>query len=144
MFRARLPVHQVNSFRTEDRTPVPYTIKIDKEQRLVTATVWDVLDKECVLSFRRDLKADPDFDPDFNQLVEYEAKTKLAMTSQEVKELMFSDPFSPVSRRAMVTNSELLFGYARMYATFLESTGQTKFRVFRNMGEAVLWIEGEQ
>jgi len=124
--------------------PMGFSLKIDTEQRLVTTSVWDVVDKESILAFRRELHADTRFNPDFNQLIEYQPNTKLALSSQDLQELKLSDPFSPVSRRAAVVHSDVLFGYARMYATLLESTGQTQLRVFRNMEEAALWIEGEQ
>jgi len=123
---------------------VGYSLKIDKERRLVTVSVWGVLDKESVLAFRRELLADEDFKPEFNQLIEYNPDTKLALSSQEVDELKFSDPFSPVSRRAAVAHSDVLFGYARMYASLMEARGQEKIRAFRTRAEAVLWIEAEQ
>jgi len=120
-----------------------YSFHVDKERRLVTVSVWEVIDKESVLTFRRELSAHPDFHPDFNQLCEYQPNTKLAMTSQEVDELKFSDPFSPAARRAFVAYSDVLFGYARMYAMLMESRGYKNIMVFRNMEEAVQWIEGE-
>jgi len=119
-----------------------FSFQIDKERRLVTVSAWDKIDKETVLKFRRELVADPDFHPDFNQLCEYQAGTKLAMNSQDVDALKFSDPFSTVSRRAFIAYSDVLFGYARMYATLMESKGYHTIQVFRDLADAQKWING--
>jgi hypothetical protein len=118
-----------------------YSYKIDKERRLVIASIWDMIDKESVLEFRRALIADPDFNPEFNQLAEYQTNTKLEITSQEVDELRLSDPFSPRSRRAFVAHSDLLYGYVRMYSSLMEANGFDNIKVFRSMEEAEMWIE---
>jgi hypothetical protein len=120
---------------------VGFSFQVDKERRLVTVSAWDKIDKETVMRFRNELVAHPDFHPDFNQLCEYQPGTKLAMTSQEVDALKFNDPFSAVSRRAFVTHSDVLFGYARMYAILMESKGYHTIQVFRDMAEATKWIE---
>jgi len=121
-----------------------YSYKIDKEKRLVTVSIWDNVDKVSVLKFRREIQADPDFSSDFNQLAEYQPNTKLDVTSQEVDELRIGDPFSAASRRAFVAHSDLLYGYARMYSSLMEASGFDNIKVFRNMEEAVMWIEGAE
>ena len=132
-----------NQYRAVIRGNLGFSFKINKEQRLVNVSFWGMLDKATILAFRRTLQGDPEFNPEFNELLEFQADTKLAVSQEDLQELKSGDSFSPASTRAVVAHSDVMFGYSRMYAIMLESLGQSKIRIFRNMDEAVMWIEGK-
>jgi hypothetical protein len=114
--------------------------KIDKERRLVLSSGAGVLTKEDILGHMERLSKDPDFDPDFSQLMDFTQITALEIGPEDVRRFAERNIFSSHSRRAMVVRNDLQFGLARMFEIHRELNGETGIRVFRTLDEALDWI----
>jgi hypothetical protein len=86
------------------------------------------------------LRNDPEFRPDFRQLVDMSELTEIRVGSGLIMNAARNQFFSPGVRRALVANSDAAFGMARMYALASENVGQT-IQVFRDKDAAEAWLE---
>lgn len=114
--------------------------KIDKERRLVLSSGTGVLTKEDIIGHMDRLSNDPDFDPDFSQLIDFTQITALEIDAEDVRQFAKRNIFSPRSRRALVVKDDLQFGLARMFQIHRELNGEEGIRVFRSFNEALDWI----
>jgi len=113
---------------------------IDKKRRLVLSSGYGVLTKADLLGHMDQLSKDPDFDPDFSQVLDFRQITALEIGPEDVRQLAQRNIFSPRSRRAFVVKDDLQFGLARMFEIHRELKGETGIRVFRTFDEAMDWI----
>ena len=113
---------------------------IDKERRLVLSSGAGVLTKEDLLGHMDRLSNDPDFDPDFAQVLDFTRINLVEVEPEDVRQLAQRNIFSPRSRRAFVVKDDLQFGLARMFEIHRELNGETGIRVFRTFEEAMNWI----
>ena len=113
---------------------------IDKERRLVLSSGAGVLTKEDLLGHMDRLSNDPDFDPDFAQVLDFTRIDLVEVEPEDVRQLAQRNIFSPRSRRAFVVKDDLQFGLARMFEIHRELKGETGIRVFRTFDEAMDWI----
>ncbi len=114
--------------------------KIDKKRRLVLSSGDGVLTKADLLGHMDQLSNDPDFDPDFSQVLNFRQINGLELGPEDVRQLAQRNIFSPRSRRAFVVKDDLQFGLARMFEIHRELKGETGIRVFRTFDEAMDWI----
>ena len=114
--------------------------KIDKERKLVLSSGTGVLTKEDILRHMDRLSKDPDFDPDFSQLMDFRQITGVEFGPQDVRQFAERNIFSPRARRAILVKDNLQFGLARMFEIHRELNGETGIRVFRTFDEAMDWI----
>jgi hypothetical protein len=89
------------------------------------------------------LVADPDFDANFDQLIDATSATKFDISPHEARTLAKRRIFSPESRRAFVATKAHIFGLGRMMEIFREGPGYADVQVFYSMDEAVKWLERE-
>jgi hypothetical protein len=122
------------------RGPVPASYEIDKHRRLVITTASGVLTLAEGLSHQEKLSEDKDFDPAFSQLMDLSGVTEIAIDSAGVRALAIRSVFSIRARRAFLINSELLFAFSRMFATFRAFEGEHQIEIFRNREEAMDWL----
>ena len=87
------------------------------------------------------LTSDARFRPDFRQIMDFREATPVQITSAEILELAEREVFGPCSRRAFVVASDLQFGLCRMFGLHREARGEPTIRIFRDMPEAIAWIE---
>jgi hypothetical protein len=118
--------------------PASYTI--DPGRRLVVLRLWGVCNANDVQWFRETILADPDFCPDFAELVDLTAVIKVNIAPGEVRVLAGSVPFSGTARRALLTEDPLVFGLSRIYETLRGLRGDRHVRVFRKREDAMAWI----
>lgn len=118
--------------------PAFYTI--DKERGLVLSSGSGILTREDIWGHMNRLSTDPDFDPNFCQLLDFTNLTALEVGPDDVREFAQRDIFSAHSRRAFVVKDDLHFGLARMFGIHRELRGETGIRVFRNFDEAMEWV----
>jgi hypothetical protein len=114
--------------------------KIEKERRLVLSSATGVITKEDFLGHMDRLSNDPDFDPDFSQVVDFTQIDALEIEPEDVRQLAERNIFSPRSRRAFVVKDDLQFGLARMFEIHRELRGEIGIRVFRTFDEALDWV----
>jgi hypothetical protein len=118
-----------------------YNYEIDKVRRIVITSAWDVVTGAQVLEHRDRLTADPDFNPDLFQLVDFSRVTKFEMDAETVAELSVGDLFSSKSRRAFVAPTPLGHGMARMFISFRALLGAAEqMEVFDSRLEALEWL----
>jgi len=113
---------------------------IDKERRLVLSSGTGVLTREDLLGHMDRLSKDPDFDPDFSQVLDFTQITALEIGPEDVRQLAQRSIFSPRSRRAFVVKDDFQYGLARMFEIHRELKGEMGIRVFRTFEEAMDWI----
>jgi hypothetical protein len=119
--------------------PASYTI--DTDRRLVVTRIWGAATEEEVLDHGQRLRNDPQFNPDYRQLVDMSELTEIKVGSDMIRDASRKQFFSPGVRRALVASSDAAFGMARMYAIASEAAGQT-IEVFRDLKTAEVWLNG--
>jgi hypothetical protein len=120
---------------------MPLRYVIDKERRLVHTTGWDRLTFAQSRSYQDQLLNDPDFDSEFNQLVDLSALTGPGMSIEETKLLATRSGFAPTSRRAFVAPDPAVFGMSRLFEAYNEmSKARSQIRVFSDLPAALKWL----
>ena len=105
---------------------------------MCTASGFVTLDE--ALAFREQLLHDPDFDPTYSQLADLNAITGTDMTADQVRMVAEATIFLPGVRRALVGQSDLIFGLARMFEIVRSLRGEENIRVFHTRAEALTWL----
>ena len=120
--------------------PVGYVL--DKERRLVVTTASGRVTFAEAKAHQDQLRSDPDFQAEFNQLLDATAVTNLDISTEEAKSLGRNSPFfSASSRRAWVAPNPFLFGMGRLMATYREiAGGEEQFQMFYDRDEALKWL----
>ena len=119
---------------------MPATFAIDKQRRLVISTGWDTLTPADILAHQEKLLKDPEFNPNYSQIMDLTRVTDFEVQSGDIRMLAQKTVFSRESHRAIVVSSNLGFGLSRMYEMHREAFGENGIRVFRDLDEAVDWI----
>ena len=119
---------------------MPTFYKIDKERKLVMTTYSGVLTIAEALGHQEKLPKDPNFDPSFSQLFDVTHVTDVQLTAEDVRTLARTSVFSPDSRRAILVDSDLKFGLARMFEALRDTMGEKGIRVVRDLDDALDWI----
>ena len=122
------------------QSAMPAYYKIDKERRLVMTTCGGVFTFADALTHQENLLKDSDFDPSFSQLVDLTQVTKLDIEAEEMRRFAQRSVFSPDSRRALLANTDHVFGMGRMFEILRENFGERGIRVFRNLDDALEWV----
>jgi hypothetical protein len=119
---------------------VPAAYTIDPNQRVVYSRAWGILTDGDLLGHQSRLKADPAFDPSFNQLFDFRTVTEARLTSDGVHHLARRNAFGLHSRRAFVVLSPEMYGMMRMFE-ILTSDDPDELRVqFSDLAEAYRWL----
>jgi len=119
---------------------VPAFYTIDRERELVLSSGSGILTQEDVSNHMERLSTDPDFDPNFSQVLDFTNVTAVEIRPDDIRRLAERNIFSSHSRRAFVVKDDLHFGLARMYEIYRELHGEMGIRVFRNFDDAMNWI----
>ena len=120
---------------------MPARFVIHPEQHLVISIGWDRVTCDEVLAHRDQLVSNPDFDPDFDQLVDGRAVTELEISVEEAKTIAGRSLFSAKSRRAFVASGLAILGMARLVETYSHlATGNKQIRVFHDLPTALKWL----
>jgi hypothetical protein len=119
---------------------MPAFYKIDTEHKLVMTTASGVFDLATALAHREQLVNDPEFSPEYSQLLDFTQITKVELNVEDVRKISERSIFWPCSRRAILVHDDLLFGFSRMFGMLRENAGEKGIRVFRNLDDALDWI----
>jgi len=120
---------------------MPCSYAIYKERRLVITKVWDRVTFFEIRSHQEQFRNDPDFDPQFNLLIDATAATALDVSTDEARTIASQGLFSPVSRRAFLASNPAIFGMARLMGVYhAMSTKQEQLRVFYDRALALQWL----
>jgi len=118
---------------------LPVSYLIDQNQRLVVSRLSGTVTQTEVFEHNRTLRADPDFNPGYRQLVDCTGVTEVLLSTTTINAVSHSQFFTPGTRRAFIATSDLAFGLARMFALSAEASGQT-IEVFRERRVAEEWL----
>lgn len=114
---------------------------IRKEQRLVWTTGSGSLTAEDIEQHNARLRADPDFDPAFDNLVDFHTVERVDISTGAVVNFAHEVLFAPEARRAIVARSALLIGLARMYGVYEEiAIGSSRTHLFPDVPSALEWL----
>jgi hypothetical protein len=136
--RLGLAVHHMEA-RLGEGAVLPATYTIDTDLKLVVTRIWGAATEDEIFDHGQRLRNDPQFRPDFRQLVDMRGLTEIRVGSGVIRDASRNQFFSPGVRRAVVANSDASFGMARMYAIASEMEGQT-IEVFRDINVAEAWL----
>jgi hypothetical protein len=120
---------------------MPCSYAIYKERRLVITKVWDRVTFSEIRSHQEQFSNDPDFDPQFNLLIDAAAATALDVSTDEARTIASQGLFAPTSRRALLASSPAVFGMGRLMGVYhAMSTKQEQLRVFYDRASALQWL----
>ncbi len=123
---------------------MPFSYVVYSEHRLVISTGSDRVTWEEIKTRQDQTKTDPDFNPEFNQIVDLRAVTGLDMKVDHVRLLARRKIFSASSKRAFVAISPAVFGVGRMWEILTEmSDNKSQIRVFYDLPSALKWLNLE-
>jgi hypothetical protein len=118
---------------------LPATYEIDPHRRLITSRLWGAVTDVEVYDHNEKLRADPNFDPTYQQLTDLSGVTEIGVTTGMINTTSLDQFFEPGTRRAILATDDGVFGMARMFAIRAESVGQT-IQVFRDERQARDWL----
>ena len=120
---------------------MPFDYAVYKELRLVISTGKGLVTWQEINARQDQIKTDPNFDPKFNQIVDFRSVTGLDMSAEQTRLLATRSIFSPKSKRAFVATSSAVFGVGRMWETYTEfSDNPNEVRVFYDISAALQWM----
>jgi hypothetical protein len=119
---------------------LPIFYKIDKERRVVMTTGSGDFSIAEALRHQEQFLHDPSFDRSFSQIIDLRHVTQFDLEPGDVRKLAQRNIFSPESRRAIIVNTDLGYGYGRMFELHRENAGELGIRVFRTLEEALDWV----
>jgi hypothetical protein len=118
---------------------MPASYEIDAQRRLVLSRGWGVLTDEDLIDHYERLRADPDLDPTYAQLIDLREVERFATAGVTIELVARLRVFAPGARRAVIASEDVAYGMARMFASFAESQDQ-QIEVFRDARAAVDWV----
>ncbi len=117
------------------------TYFIDHQRRLVITTGSGRVTVAEIKSHREQLVADPDFHPDFDQLIDMTEVSALDLSMDEAKSAGRHPHFSSKSRRAWVATTPDIFAMGRLMAAHDElARGPAHVGVFYERAAALQWL----
>jgi hypothetical protein len=131
----------VCSHRRDDLNPMPCRYLIDREHGFVVSTAWDRVNFAEVEAHQDRLAKDPDFNPDYKQLVDATAVTGLDISIDEAKKIFGRKTFSSASQCAFLGKGLVVLGMGRLIeaqAAMME--GRETVRVFSERTKALKWL----
>ena len=118
-----------------------WTFEIDPAQRLVTVHLTEGFTPQNFAEATQAIQKHRDYTPDLRQLVIFDNAFASGFTGDVVSKLARAPAsFSKSSRRAIVTSTDLDFGFARMFKG-LKVGSAGEIAVFREFEEALTWLE---
>lgn len=118
---------------------MPASFVIDHVNRLVRSRAWGVLEEEDLAATQRGVRNDKQFDPMYRQVYDFSDVTEIRLSGERLRLLAYNSPFSPKATRAIVVNSDVAYGMARMYS-LMGDRDPEHFRIFRDRESALRWL----
>ena len=122
---------------------MPYSYSIRKEERLVISSGFGLVTFAELQASSDQLATDPNFNPDFDQLVDATAMTELRVSVDEAMKLARVNLFSRASRRAFVAPEPAAFGMIRLWSAYYELRNEPSHvavAVFSDLASALTWL----
>jgi hypothetical protein len=120
---------------------MPFDYVVHKEHRLVISTGAGVVTWEEIKARQDQTRTDPDFNPEYDQIVDLRAVTGFDMSTEQTRTLASRSIFSSKSKRAFIAASPGVFGVGRMWEAFTEfSRNPSQIQVFYDVSSALQWL----
>ncbi len=120
---------------------MPCSYAVYKERRLVITKIWDRVAFSEMRSHQEQFRNDPDFDPEFNLLIDATGATAFDISTDEARTIASQGLFSPASRRALLASNPAIFGMGRLIGVYhAMATKQEQLRVFYDRASALQWL----
>ena len=121
---------------------MPVSDVVDTANRLIVTTCWGVVTYSEVIEHQNRLRGNPDFSPEYSQIIDATGVTSVQFSSDEAQILVRRLPFKSGSYRALAASSPAVFGMARMLQTLRElAGGEECVAVFADLSSAVKWLD---
>ncbi len=121
---------------------MPLSYVVYREHCLVVITASGRVTWKEIRERQEQIKIDPDFNPEFNEIVDLRAVTGFDMTSEHARVLARRMLFSFTSKRAFVAANPAVFGVARAWEVFTEySDNPSQVRLFNDLPSALKWLK---
>lgn len=120
---------------------MPLSYVVHKDRQLVISTGSGRVTCAEIRARQDEIESDPDFNPEFNQLVDLRAVTALDVSVGEFTTLARRQVFSSKSRRAFVAVDPAIFGMGRLWEAHTELSQDTsQIHVFYDLAPALEWL----
>lgn len=97
---------------------MPFSFLIDKERKLIVSTFTGRFTPESVLSGRRALSGEPEFDPSFAHILDLSRVTKVEIDNATVEQLSRDRTmFDRDAVQVIVAPEKLKFEFAKLFKT---------------------------
>ena len=124
---------------------MPCSYAIYKKPRLIITKVWDRVGFAEMRVHQEEFRNDPEFNPDFNLLIDATGAVALEISSDEARTLTSQGLFSPTVRRAFLASNPAIFGMGRLLGAYSAmSIKQEQVRVFYDRASALEWLGVEE
>jgi hypothetical protein len=121
---------------------MPAQYVIDVSNRIVRTTFHGLVTYQQVADLAATLANDGTFDPDFSELIVFESGADIQLQFSHFQQLSRVDPFSKNALRALVVPSRgVLYGVARIYQTFRDSSNVS---IFESEEAAMFWLSARE
>lgn len=128
---------------------MPATHIIDSTTRLIITT-WegDALDTDfiaAVKKYQNEIQSNPDY-IDYNEMVDLSNVSNIKFTTEGIKSIgqiaSATDQAGKDKKLALIVNSKLAYGLARMYEAYRSFSKKSKkvIRIFKNKEDALEWL----
>jgi len=118
-----------------------FRFAIYPQVRLVYASMSGRISREEVPTLRREVAADPRFDPAFDAILDFHEADLSSMSSVDVEQLAQRTVLDRNARRVLVADRVDTFGLARMYQARRDIAGaHDPLLVVRTLDEALEWL----
>jgi hypothetical protein len=116
---------------------------IDMTNRVVLTVFTGALTLRDVATNSEILNNDTSFDPGFSELIDFSAVSEIKMDINELRTLLKRDPFSTISKRALVVGlPSSIYGAAQMYRLMRDH--KLCVGIFHTIAEASRWLSGSK
>jgi hypothetical protein len=111
-------------------------LKIDRRRRVVVSTFYGEVNSDELLRHGHEIQADPDFNPDFDEIVDLAAVTRPVFSEETLAKLAANKSvFNAQVRHIIVAPADVAFQLAQKYQA-LTTVTRPKLFVVRTLSEA--------
>ncbi|MDQ6956395.1 MAG: hypothetical protein Q9M21_04290 [Mariprofundaceae bacterium] len=115
------------------------TYRIDSKQKIVFTHVDSVVDGKNILEHQDRLRNDPSFEPNMYELMDCHEIESVNLNSIHKSKLTERSPWGSDAKRAIVVPSALIFGFLRIFQTFMNGT-HGEISIFYSKDSAITWL----
>jgi hypothetical protein len=120
---------------------VPWTVRVDAEQRVSYTRISGVVTYDVVTASQQALRREPLFDPTFPFLLDLRSASDVQLTVQQVHAIIEASPVGDQTRRAILVSGLGAFSVAETWMAMRESkTAAGYARAVATLEEAAAWL----